>query len=94
MAEAILERQDIYAPLTLVSGAWSPVNAQFATNRPIETTLSGPTVSLIGAVHLTGHSDVIILNIGGKITDIDVLRRGRLVLNPESTVVGAYHTVF
>ena len=44
--------------------------------RPIETILSGPAASLVGAAHLTGLSDAIISDIGGTTTDIAVRRAG------------------
>jgi N-methylhydantoinase A/oxoprolinase/acetone carboxylase beta subunit len=91
--EATLERQGIAAPLMLVRGDGSLVTAEFARNRPIETILSGPAASLIGAAHLTGLSDAIISDIGGTTTDIAVLRGGRPELNPNGAVVGGHHTM-
>jgi len=55
--EAILSAVDINAPLMIVRGDGSLVTAAFARSRPIETILSGPAASLIGASWLTVGSD-------------------------------------
>jgi len=91
--EATLRDRGINAPLMLVRGDGSLVSAAFARNRPIETILSGPAASLIGAAHLTGRSDAIISDIGGTTTDIAVLRDGRPELSPNGAVVGGYQTM-
>ena len=91
--EATLKHQGISAPLMLVRGDGSLVTAAFARNRPIETILSGPAASLIGAAHLTGLTDAIISDIGGTTTDIAVLRGGRPELSPNGATVGGYHTM-
>jgi N-methylhydantoinase A/oxoprolinase/acetone carboxylase beta subunit/tetratricopeptide (TPR) repeat protein len=91
--EETLKRRGISAPLMLVRGDGSLVTAKFARNRPIETILSGPAASLIGAAHLTGLTDAIISDIGGTTTDIAVLRGGRPELNPNGAVVGGHQTM-
>ncbi len=91
--EATLKDRGIVAPLMLVRGDGSLVSSTFARNRPIETILSGPAASLIGAAHLTGRSDAIISDIGGTTTDIAVLRDGRPELSPNGAVVGGFQTM-
>lgn len=91
--EAVLADRHINAPLMLVRGDGSLVSAGFARNRPIETILSGPAASLIGAAHLTGRADAIISDIGGTTTDIAVLRDGRPALSPKGAAVGGYQTM-
>ena len=91
--EWTLKALGISAPLMLVRGDGSLVSAGFARDRPIETILSGPAASLIGAAHLTGLTDAIISDIGGTTTDIAVLRDGRPELSPNGAKVGGYHTM-
>ncbi len=91
--EMTMRDRGIRAPLMLVRGDGSLVSAAFARTRPIETILSGPAASLIGAAHLTGRTDAIISDIGGTTTDIAVLRDGRPSLNPRGAVVGGYQTM-
>jgi N-methylhydantoinase A/oxoprolinase/acetone carboxylase beta subunit len=91
--EAVLFGQGIAAPLMLVRGDGSLVSADFAKLRPIETILSGPAASLIGAAELTGQTDALISDIGGTTTDIAVLRGGRPALSPEGARVGGHRTM-
>ncbi len=91
--EASLRVRGIDAPLMLVRGDGSLVLSAFARTRPIETILSGPAASLVGAAHLTGRTDAIISDIGGTTTDIAVLRGGRPQLNQNGAVVGGYRTM-
>jgi len=91
--ETTLSTHGIKAPLMLVRGDGSLVSAEFAKLRPIETILSGPAASLIGAAELTGESDALISDIGGTTTDIAVLRGGRPTLSPEGARVGGHRTM-
>jgi len=47
-----LDEQGIHAPLMVVKGDGSLVRAEWAMRRPIETILSGPAASVVGAWHL------------------------------------------
>ncbi len=81
------------APLMIVRGDGSLVSAAFARARPIETILSGPAASLVGAAHLTGLQDAVISDIGGTTTDIAVLRDGRPLLSKTGATVGGNRTM-
>lgn len=61
--------------------------------RPIETILSGPAASLVGARYMTGIDDAVVSDIGGTTTDIAVLDGGRLRLDPEGATVGGMRTM-
>lgn len=91
--EAILTARGIAAPLMLVRGDGSLVSADFAKARPIETILSGPAASLVGAAHLTGIEDAVISDIGGTTTDIAVLRGGRPAIRADGAAVGGHQTM-
>lgn len=91
--EGFLQRRDIEAPLMVVRGDGALVSAAFARQRPIETILSGPAASLVGARHMTGLDDAIVSDIGGTTTDVAVLDRGRPRLDPEGATVGGYRTM-
>ncbi len=45
--------------------------------KPIETILSGPAASIVGAIFLTGAESDIALDMGGTATDIAILEKGR-----------------
>ena len=91
--EVALADRGVHAPLMVVRGDGSLVSAAFVRERPIETILSGPAASLVGAAHLTGAPDAIISDIGGTTTDIAVLRDGVPIISPDGATVGGHQTM-
>ncbi|WP_394889010.1 hydantoinase/oxoprolinase N-terminal domain-containing protein [Mesorhizobium sp. AaZ16] len=91
--EGFLADRKIKAPLMVVRGDGALVSAAFARARPIETILSGPAASLVGARHMTGLEDAVVSDIGGTTTDVAVLDKGRPRLDPEGATVGGYRTM-
>jgi N-methylhydantoinase A/oxoprolinase/acetone carboxylase beta subunit len=90
---AMLEERDIRAPLMVVKGDGSLVSAETALEKPVETILSGPAASLVGAHHLSGERDVFVVDMGGTTTDIALLKDGRPVLAAEGATVGGWRTM-
>jgi N-methylhydantoinase A/oxoprolinase/acetone carboxylase beta subunit len=88
-----LNQLGVAAPLMIVKGDGSLVRAKWAMQRPIETILSGPAASVIGAWHLAGRRDVWTVDVGGTTTDIAVLDDGRPRLNSEGARVGGWRTM-
>jgi N-methylhydantoinase A/oxoprolinase/acetone carboxylase beta subunit len=91
--EGFLAKRGIAAPLMVVRGDGALVSAAFARQRPIETILSGPAASLVGARHMTGLDDAVVSDIGGTTTDVAVLDHGRPRLDPEGATVGGFRTM-
>ncbi len=91
--EGALVARGIDVPLMIVRGDGSLVSAEFARERPIETILSGPAASLVGAAHLSGEQDAMISDIGGTTTDIAILRDGRPMLSETGATVGGHRTM-
>ena len=91
--QGVLADRGISAPLMLVRGDGSLVSAEFARARPIETILSGPAASLVGAAHLTAADEAVVSDIGGTTTDIAILSGGRPTLSPDGARVGEHHTM-
>ena len=89
----VLDLQGIGAPIMVVRGNGSLVSADFVRERPVETILSGPAASLLGAAHLVGEKDAIISDIGGTTTDIAALRDGRFDLGARGATVGGHQTM-
>lgn len=83
----------IAAPLMIVKGDGSLATAESVSERPIETILSGPAASVIGAKYLSGLDDFVIADIGGTTTDVATLRAGRPRLNREGSTVGGWRTM-
>jgi N-methylhydantoinase A/oxoprolinase/acetone carboxylase beta subunit len=92
-AERILAERGIAAPLMVVRGDGALVSADFARLRPIETILSGPAASLVGASWLTGRPDAVVSDIGGTTTDIAILSGGKPRLDPQGARVGGWRTM-
>ncbi len=90
---AMLVEKDIHAPLMVVKGDGSLIDAQVALERPVETILSGPAASVVGARHLLSEDDVFVVDMGGTTTDIALLRDGRPVLNQGGATVGGWRTM-
>jgi len=88
-----LDRVGIRSPLMVVKGDGSLVRAAWAMDRPIETILSGPAASVVGAWHLAGRRDVWTVDVGGTTTDIAALDDGRPRLNPRGAHVGGWRTM-
>ncbi len=89
----VLEQLSISAPLMIVKGDGSLVRAEWAEKRPVETVLSGPAASAIGAFQLAGKQDVWAIDVGGTTTDIVELRQGRPKVNPEGANIGGWRTM-
>jgi N-methylhydantoinase A/oxoprolinase/acetone carboxylase beta subunit len=94
--QRIFLQNRITAPLMIVRGDGSLMGASAIMNRPIETILSGPAASVIGARFLLGPEavaeDAVIVDIGGTTTDMALLRNGRPCLNPEGARIGSWQT--
>jgi N-methylhydantoinase A/oxoprolinase/acetone carboxylase beta subunit len=92
-AQSRLAALGVTAPLMVVRGDGALIGAQMARARPIETILSGPAASLVGARWLTQADDALVSDIGGTTTDIAVLRNGRPEIDPMGAQVGPYRTM-
>ena len=90
--KAVMSNVGIDAPLMIVKGDGSIMGENIALQRPIETILSGPAASLIGAKNLTGIQDAIVMDMGGTTTDIGILRNGTPRLEKEGAVIGGKRT--
>ena len=88
----VMEENGIKAPLMIVKGDGSIMGESVALHRPIETILSGPAASLIGAKNLTGVQDAIVMDMGGTTTDIGILRNGTPRLEKEGAIIGGKRT--
>ncbi len=91
--ERHLEAVGIDAPLMVVRGDGALISAAMVRERPIETILSGPAASIVGARWLTGEADALVSDIGGTTTDVALLRDGLPEIDPAGARVGPYRTM-
>ncbi len=89
----VLEEVSIDAPLMIVKGDGSLMRAEVALEYPVETILSGPAASVVGAGFLTGAADFVVSDMGGTTTDIAVVSGGRPVVRAEGALVGVWRTM-
>ena len=91
--ERHLEAVGIAAPLMVVRGDGALISAAMVRERPIETILSGPAASIVGARWLTGEKDALVSDIGGTTTDVALLRDGLPEIDPQGARVGGFRTM-
>ena len=92
-AEDTLVDLGITAPLMVVRGDGALISSAQARERPIETILSGPAASIVGARWLTGADHALVSDIGGTTTDVALLKNGRPAIDPAGARVGAFRTM-
>ncbi|MEM7523711.1 MAG: hydantoinase/oxoprolinase family protein, partial [Pseudomonadota bacterium] len=90
--EGLLTARGVSAPVMVVKGDGALMAASVARARPIETILSGPAASVLGAAHLTGLDRAVVSDIGGTTTDIAILDAGRPRNDAEGARVGGWTT--
>jgi N-methylhydantoinase A/oxoprolinase/acetone carboxylase beta subunit len=83
----------IDAPLMVVRGDGALISSAMVRERPIETILSGPAASIVGARWLTGARDALVSDIGGTTTDVALLRDGLPEIDPLGARVGGFRTM-
>ena len=91
--ESLFDTRGIDAALMVVQGDGALISAEVAKVKPIETILSGPAASLVGAAYLTGAKDAVVSDIGGTTTDIAILTDGQPRLDTDGATVGGWRTM-
>ena len=92
-ARNLLEEHGIQAPLMVVKGDGSLISDEMAINYPVETILSGPAASVVGAQFLCQQSDLLVSDMGGTTTDVALIRDSQPRLNPNGATVGGWRTM-
>lgn len=89
----------LIANLMVVKGDGSLVSEDWAREKPIETVVSGPAASLVGARILgrgflePHQKDLWVLDVGGTTTDMALVEDGRPKVNPNGARVGQWNTM-
>lgn len=90
---SVLEREAISAPLMIVKGDGTLMKAEVALEYPVETVMSGPAASVVGAGFLSGLDDFAVADMGGTTTDVAIVVGGRPVVRAEGAVIGGWRTM-
>ena len=91
--ERHIAQAGITAPLMVVRGDGALISAAQVRERPIETILSGPAASIVGARWLTDAQNALVSDIGGTTTDVALLKNGLPEIDPEGARVGGFRTM-
>lgn len=90
--KAIMGELGVNSPLMMVKGDGALMKDATAMRKPVETILSGPASSLMGAKSLTGEDDAVVIDIGGTTSDIGILKNGFPRIEPEGANIGGKRT--
>ncbi|MBV8740880.1 MAG: hydantoinase/oxoprolinase family protein [Sinobacteraceae bacterium] len=88
----VLEQQSIAAPLMIVKGDGTLMRAEMALEYPVETVLSGPAASVVGAGFLSTLRDFAVADMGGTTTDVAMVLDGRPIVRAEGAVISGWRT--
>lgn len=88
----VMDENNIHAPLMIVKGDGTIMTEDEALAKPVETVLSGPAASVMGALSLTHESDAFVLDMGGTTTDIAEVTERRVKVKQEGAYVGGWLT--
>jgi N-methylhydantoinase A/oxoprolinase/acetone carboxylase beta subunit len=89
----VLEGEGIRAPVMVVKGDGTLMKAEVALEYPVETVLSGPAASVVGAGFLSGLEDFAVADMGGTTTDVAIVVGGRPIVRAEGAVIGGWRTM-
>lgn len=88
----VLDAFDVASPLMVVRGDGTLMSAETALDRPVDTLLSGPAASILGAKHLSGRKNAVIVDMGGTTTDMAALVDGKVAIEAHGAHVGKWKT--
>ena len=88
-----MKEHKINAPLMVVRGDGTLVSSDFAEQSPVETILSGPAASVVGAQFLADRPNMLVSDIGGTTTDVAVIKAGQPLLSSEGASVNGWRTM-
>lgn len=88
--ERVLSDRGIQAPLMVVKGDGTLIASRTARDVPVETILSGPAASVVGARYLTGLRNALVIDMGGTTSDMAVIRAGAAAVSGGGAEVGGF----
>ena len=91
--EDYLRSIGINSQMMVVRGDGALISSDQAREKPIETILSGPAASIVGASWLTDEKNALISDIGGTTTDVAILKEGKPKIDPDGALVGGLRTM-
>ena len=90
--ETALNVRGITAPVVIVRSDGSLMNTVFTADHPVETLLSGPVASVMGAMELAAEENALVVDIGGTTTDIAFVKKGAPQRVSSGVRIGGWNT--
>ena len=91
---ASLAQKGLRAPIHVLKADGGTMLLDASLQCPIETVLSGPAASVMGAIALCPcNQDALVIDIGGTTTDIALLANGEPLLEPKGITIEGYPTL-
>ena len=91
--DKVLKELNIQTKVYIVRGDGSIVKASTIKTRPVETILSGPAASIVGARFLSGLDDAFILDMGGTTTDTAKMVNREVKVNKNGADISGWKTM-
>ena len=92
-ARALMVEWNINAPLMVVKGDGSLIRDETACASPVETILSGPAASVVGAQFLSNARELLVSDMGGTTTDVALIQDAQPLVNVHGATVGGWRTM-
>ena len=89
----ILFEKNINTKLMVVKGDGTLIDLRTAKFRPIDTTMSGPAASAIGALWLSRKKNAVVVDIGGTTTDISLIKSSYPLASKKGAKIGEWETM-
>ena len=92
--EQSLKKKGLTVPIRILKADGGNMRFAASLNFPVQTILSGPAASVVGAMPFADEQrEILVLDIGGTTTDMSILINGVPLLNPLGIAVGPYQTL-
>ncbi|MFO8054522.1 MAG: hydantoinase/oxoprolinase family protein [Bacteroidales bacterium] len=87
-----LDELEIQAPLMIVRGDGTLMPYKEALQKPVETVLSGPAASAIGARFLSGETRSLVIDMGSTTTDMVIMENSGVMVSENGAKIGDTET--
>jgi len=88
----VFRQKGLAMPMLVARSDGSLMTERFTKLRPVETLLSGPAASVMGARELCDRQEAIIVDMGGTTTDVALVENGQPRLVRDGIQVGGWKT--
>ena len=88
-----MDNLGIKCPIFVVRGDGTVMSEEYARTRPVETLLSGPAASVLGARALCPEiNDAVVIDMGGTTSDIALIKDRSILISEEGASVSGFLT--